>query len=190
MGITQGNIIARSETRRCLQALYFLSSFFGQFGPNATTWLLPGEVFPTDIRATCHGISAATGKVGALVAGIWFAYLTNAGKFYVAAFFNLVRSSPPVHPTFSCSASAGCLSELPLLALSLSPLVSSHLLQCCSVDCGHVMARAGLEVPVQRLAVQACFFYAPIEFIYLCAGWPGADHSVRAQPDEPGPARG
>ena len=68
-----------------------MSSFFGQFGPNATTWLLPGEVFPTDIRATCHGISAATGKVGALVAGIWFAYLTNAGKFYVAAFFNLVR---------------------------------------------------------------------------------------------------
>ncbi len=47
-------------------------------------------MFPTDIRATCHGISAATGKVGALVAGIWFAYLTNAGKFYVAAFFNLV----------------------------------------------------------------------------------------------------
>lgn len=41
----------------------------GQFGPNATTWLLPGEVFPTDIRATCHGISAATGKIGALVAG-------------------------------------------------------------------------------------------------------------------------
>ena len=63
----------------------------GQFGPNATTWLLPGEVFPTDIRATCHGVSAATGKVGALVAGIWFAYLTNAGKFWVAASFNLVR---------------------------------------------------------------------------------------------------
>ena len=39
----------------------------GQFGPNATTWLLPGEVFPTDIRATCHGISAAVGKVGALL---------------------------------------------------------------------------------------------------------------------------
>ena len=75
-----------------LQALYFLSSFFGQFGPNATTWLLPGEVFPTDIRATCHGISAATGKVGALIAGIWFAYLSNAAKFYVCAFFNLVSS--------------------------------------------------------------------------------------------------
>ena len=96
-----------------LQALYFLSSFFGQFGPNATTWLLPGEVFPTPIRATCHGISAATGKVGALVAGIWFAYLTNAGKFYVAAFFNLVRSFPllaPLSPALlvlSLSVSAG-----------------------------------------------------------------------------------
>ena len=31
--------------------------------------------------------------MGALVAGIWFAYLSNAGKFYVAAFFNLVRPS-------------------------------------------------------------------------------------------------
>ena len=56
-------------------------------------------MFPTDIRATCHGISAATGKVGALVAGIWFAYLTNAGKFYVAAFFNLVGSSFPSNTT-------------------------------------------------------------------------------------------
>ena len=30
---------------------------------NATTWMLPGEIFPTEVRATCHGISAATGKV-------------------------------------------------------------------------------------------------------------------------------
>ena len=30
---------------------------------NATTWMLPGEVFPTEVRATCHGISAAAGKV-------------------------------------------------------------------------------------------------------------------------------
>jgi len=36
-----------------------------------------------------YGLSAATGKAGALVAGIWFAYLTSAGRFYVSAFFNL-----------------------------------------------------------------------------------------------------
>ncbi len=61
----------------------------GYHAQNATTWMLPGEIFPTEVRATCHGISAATGKAGALVAGIWFAYLTSAGRFYVSAFFNL-----------------------------------------------------------------------------------------------------
>lgn len=45
------------------QFLYFFSSFWGQFGPNATTWLLPGELFPTETRAMSHGISAAVGKV-------------------------------------------------------------------------------------------------------------------------------
>ncbi len=40
-----------------------MSTFFGQFGPNVTTWLLPVELFPTDIRSQAHGISAATGKV-------------------------------------------------------------------------------------------------------------------------------
>lgn len=45
------------------QVLYYLSSFWGQFGPNATTWLLAGEVYPTEMRAVGHGLSAATGKV-------------------------------------------------------------------------------------------------------------------------------
>lgn len=45
------------------QFLYFFSSFWGQFGPNATTWLLPGELFPTETRAMSHGLSAAVGKV-------------------------------------------------------------------------------------------------------------------------------
>jgi hypothetical protein len=42
------------------QALYYLASFFNQFGPNATTWLVAGEIFPTEIRATNHGIGAWT----------------------------------------------------------------------------------------------------------------------------------
>lgn len=37
------------------QFLYFFSSFWGQFGPNATTYVVPGEVFPTDVRAFFHG---------------------------------------------------------------------------------------------------------------------------------------
>lgn len=52
--------------------LYLVSSFFGQVGPNATTWLIPAEIFPTEIRATAHGWSAAAGKLGALLAGVLF----------------------------------------------------------------------------------------------------------------------
>ncbi|MDP1879103.1 MAG: MFS transporter, partial [Actinomycetota bacterium] len=36
------------------------------FGPNATTYMLPAQLFPTRIRATGHGFSAASGKVGAV----------------------------------------------------------------------------------------------------------------------------
>jgi hypothetical protein len=47
--------------------IYGLTFFFSNFGPNATTYIVPGEVFPTEIRATCHGISSAAGKLGAIV---------------------------------------------------------------------------------------------------------------------------
>ena len=41
-------------------------------GPNATTWLLPSEVFPTDMRTLGHGLSATAGKMGALFAACVF----------------------------------------------------------------------------------------------------------------------
>lgn len=34
-------------------------------GPNATTWILPTEVFPTSLRASGHGLASASGKLGA-----------------------------------------------------------------------------------------------------------------------------
>ena len=43
--------------------LYALTFFFSNFGPNTTTFVLPVEVFPTAIRATCHGLAAAAGKI-------------------------------------------------------------------------------------------------------------------------------
>jgi len=33
------------------------------FGPNTTTFVIPGEIFPAEVRATCHGLSAACGKL-------------------------------------------------------------------------------------------------------------------------------
>ena len=64
--------------------LYFLSSFFGQCGPNATTFLIPAEVFPTECRTMCHGISAASGKVGALIAAVLFSYVDEMDLFLIA----------------------------------------------------------------------------------------------------------
>lgn len=37
------------------------------FGPNATTYMLPAQLFPTRLRATGHGFSAASGKTGAVI---------------------------------------------------------------------------------------------------------------------------
>lgn len=47
--------------------LYGLSYFFTEFGPNATTFIYPAEIFPVEARTTAHGIAAATGKVGAFI---------------------------------------------------------------------------------------------------------------------------
>ncbi|KAJ3010324.1 UNVERIFIED_CONTAM: phosphate transporter [Siphonaria sp. JEL0065] len=47
--------------------IFTIAQFFFQFGPNTTTFIIPGEVFPTRFRSTAHGISAACGKLGAIV---------------------------------------------------------------------------------------------------------------------------
>ena len=51
-----------------LLCLYCLCNFFQNFGPNSTTFVVPGEVFPTRYRSTAFGISAAAGKIGAIIA--------------------------------------------------------------------------------------------------------------------------
>jgi len=51
-----------------LLALYVLAQLFFNFGPNATTFIVPGECFPTRYRSSSHGISAAAGKVGSIIA--------------------------------------------------------------------------------------------------------------------------
>eukprot|EP00429_Kryptoperidinium_foliaceum_P014442 CAMPEP_0176034632 /NCGR_PEP_ID=MMETSP0120_2-20121206/17121_1 /TAXON_ID=160619 /ORGANISM="Kryptoperidinium foliaceum, Strain CCMP 1326" /LENGTH=450 /DNA_ID=CAMNT_0017367975 /DNA_START=67 /DNA_END=1415 /DNA_ORIENTATION=+ len=45
---------------------------FSNFGPNTTTFMLPAEVYPTMVRATCHGLSAAAGKLGAAIGTVAF----------------------------------------------------------------------------------------------------------------------
>lgn len=72
------------------QAMYFLSSFFNQFGPNSVTFLVAAEVFPTPVRATAHGLAAAAGKAGALLASILYNYIDTRTKFYFVPWFGLI----------------------------------------------------------------------------------------------------
>ncbi|OAY34590.1 inorganic phosphate transporter 1-4 [Manihot esculenta] len=65
------------ENRIGFVAMYSLTFFFANFGPNATTFVVPAEIFPARLRSTCHGISAASGKLGAIVGAFGFLYLAQ-----------------------------------------------------------------------------------------------------------------
>ncbi|MQM05347.1 hypothetical protein Taro_038152 [Colocasia esculenta] len=54
--------------------MYGFTFFFANFGPNSTTFIVPAEIFPARLRSTCHGISAAAGKAGAIIGSFGFLY--------------------------------------------------------------------------------------------------------------------
>ncbi|KAE8230745.1 hypothetical protein CF326_g4248 [Tilletia indica] len=78
----------KNETGPFFVVFVFLQLFFN-FGANATTFIIPGEVFPTRVRSTAHGLSAACGKLGAIIASLGFAELSkpssigNQGVFWI-----------------------------------------------------------------------------------------------------------
>ena len=63
---------SENSFRRWLFLVFYALTFlFSNFGPNTSTFVIPGELYPPEVRATCHGISAASGKLGA-AAGAYF----------------------------------------------------------------------------------------------------------------------
>lgn len=54
---------------------FMLFNFMTNVGPNAQTYLLAGEVFPTAIRGAGAGFAAAVGKVGAILTAFLFPIL-------------------------------------------------------------------------------------------------------------------
>ncbi|KAF9234629.1 major facilitator superfamily domain-containing protein [Melanogaster broomeanus] len=79
MGFAYNKLIATTAGTNAFVFLYCLTNFFQNFGPNTTTFVVPGEAFPTRYRSTAHGISAASGKLGAVVAQLGFTQLVNIG---------------------------------------------------------------------------------------------------------------
>ncbi len=60
-----------------LMVMFGLSQLVICMGPNCTTFLLPCEVFPTRVRGTAHGVSAAIGKSGAVLTAFAFGTVTQ-----------------------------------------------------------------------------------------------------------------
>ncbi|OAA53757.1 Major facilitator superfamily domain, general substrate transporter [Niveomyces insectorum RCEF 264] len=58
--------------------LVAICHFVFNFGANTLTFIIPAEIFPTCYRCTCHGISAAAGKTGSIVA-VLIVYGVDAG---------------------------------------------------------------------------------------------------------------
>ncbi|KAF8202067.1 phosphate transporter [Mycena galopus ATCC 62051] len=79
MGFAYDILSTTTSGKNAFVFLYCLTNFFQNFGPNTTTFIIPGEIFPTRYRATGHGISAAAGKFGAVIAQVGFSQLINIG---------------------------------------------------------------------------------------------------------------
>jgi PHS family inorganic phosphate transporter-like MFS transporter len=60
--------------------IYALTFFFSNWGPNATTFIIPAEVFPSVWRTTAHGFCAACGKAGAIIGAFGFLYASKNPK--------------------------------------------------------------------------------------------------------------
>jgi putative MFS transporter len=71
---------------------FMLFNFMTNIGPNAQTYLLAGEVFPTAIRGTGAGFAAAIGKIGAVSTAFLFPILL-AGIGTSALLYILVGTS-------------------------------------------------------------------------------------------------
>ena len=64
--------------------LFTIAQLFFNFGPNATTFIIPGEIYPSRVRGLAHGFSAACGKLGAILSGVLFNYLSSPDHIGVA----------------------------------------------------------------------------------------------------------
>jgi len=101
---------------------YGISYFFTEFGPNMTTFVLPGELFPTRLRATGHGISAGVGKLGAFIGvflfpvlqgtlGLRGTLLLTAGISALGALLTLVLPEPAGRTLEEISAEVDVIAE-------------------------------------------------------------------------------
>jgi PHS family inorganic phosphate transporter-like MFS transporter len=61
----------RDSHQGLFKALYIVQTGFQAF-PGITTIAIPADIFPSSVRGTCHGMSAVSGKIGAIFGSYYF----------------------------------------------------------------------------------------------------------------------
>ncbi|KAI8813799.1 major facilitator superfamily domain-containing protein [Cladochytrium replicatum] len=69
--------VLKANSQAGFVVVYAVAQFFFNFGPNTTTFIIPAECFPTQVRSSAHGISAASGKAGAIIAALGFQWIAS-----------------------------------------------------------------------------------------------------------------
>ncbi|OXV07485.1 hypothetical protein Egran_04750 [Elaphomyces granulatus] len=79
--ITGGTYLATFQTGQhaITIVLYGLCQLFFNLGPNTLAFIIPAEIFPTRYRCTCHGISAAAGKLSAVLVQTMISHISIDG---------------------------------------------------------------------------------------------------------------
>ena len=76
------------------------------WGPNATTFVIPAELFPTKWKSTGHGISAAAGKAGAIIGAFGFLFASQPAQNEITWKFPCQNSRLFEYATFAKSSGA------------------------------------------------------------------------------------
>jgi PHS family inorganic phosphate transporter-like MFS transporter len=78
-----------------LLMIYGATFFCSNYGPNATTFMLPSMTFSRECRSTLNGVCAASGKVGALLGAYFFVPASRTfgmiALFFACAVISFVR---------------------------------------------------------------------------------------------------
>merc|ERR1712113_741691 len=88
-----------------LIVLYGSTFFFSNYGPNATTFMMPSITFSPSCRSTLNGVCAAFGKAGALVGALLFQPLSDALGDAIVMLICAVTSLVACVVTFFCLSS-------------------------------------------------------------------------------------
>ncbi len=77
MDIATYGVAATLTSAWSLSACLVLFDTFMNAGPNATTYSIPAEVLPSEVRAAGHGFAAGCGKLGAALEVFLFPILQD-----------------------------------------------------------------------------------------------------------------